>query len=107
MGLNLQLKRSIEVVEEVRVGKETVAENRTIWPIVKIKLFWALDSRFCSAQITPLAFLIIEQDREYALSIDGESMPINTILEMAPSLKDILEKCRKNHMKKGSRIIVS
>jgi|GEM_PF-635361 len=100
-------KRSIGMAEEVRVGKEIVAGDRTIWPVVRITIFWASECRVQAIQIIPLAVLIIEQGAQYALSIDGEPMTIDAILEMAPLLADILEKSRRSHSQKGSRIAVS
>jgi uncharacterized spore protein YtfJ len=107
VGLILELKRSIGMSEEVRVGKEIVIGNRTIWPVVKISVFWAFEKRIHAVQVAPLAFLIIEKDAEYALSIDGTQMTIEAILEMAPSLRDILVKRRESCSERGCRIVVS
>ena len=45
----------------------------------------------------PQAMLIVEPGRQYAIDISGEQMSIETILEVAPSLKEIVEKAREIH----------
>ncbi|MDD1762085.1 MAG: hypothetical protein LUQ59_07600 [Methanothrix sp.] len=106
MELILRPRRSFGVDEEVRVGKEIVAGNRTIWPVVRITIFWASENRVHAIQITPLAALIIEQNEQYALSFDGGPMTIDVLLELMPSLRDILEQAKKDLSRKGSRIVV-
>ena len=105
--LILRSERSVRVEEEVRVGKEIMAGNRTIWPVVRITIFLASENRVQAIQITPLAALIVEQEEQYALSFDGGPMTIEDILDLAPSLGDILEQARKGRSRKGSRIVVS
>ena len=105
--LTLRSKRSFGVEEQVRVGKETVVGNRTIWPVVRITILWASEKRVQAIQITPLAALIVEQEEQYALSFNGGPMTIEAILELAPSLGDILEQAKRGSSRKGSRIVVS
>ena len=104
--LILGTRRSFGVEEEVRVGKEIVAGNRTIWPVVRITIFWASENRVDAIQITPLAVLIIEKNEQYALSFDGGPMTIDAILELMPSLGDILEQAKRASSQEGSRIVV-
>lgn len=106
MELILKPKRSIGMSEEVRVGEKVDIGNRTIYPVVKITAFWGLEDRVHALQVAPVAFLITEMDSEYALSIDGTTMTIDSILEMVPSLKDILKKSRESQSKKGCKIDV-
>ena len=105
--LILRSKRSFGAEEQVRVGKETVAGNRTIWPVVRITILWASKNRVQAIQITPLAVLIVEQEEQYALSFDGGQMTIDDILDLAPSLGDILEQAKRESSRKGSRIVIS
>ena len=106
MELILRSERSVRVEEEVRVGKEIMAGNRTIWPVVRITIFLASENRVHAIQITPLAVLIVEQEEQYALSFDGGQMTIDDILDLAPSLGDILEQARKGRSRKACRIAV-
>ena len=105
--LILRSKRSFGAEEQVRVGKETMAGNRTIWPVVRITILWASENRVQAIHITPLAALIVEQEDQYALSLDGRTMTIEDILDLAPSIGDILEQAKKDSRRKGSRIVVS
>lgn len=91
----------------MRVGKETVAGNRTIWPVIKITILWASENRVQAIQITPLAALIVEQEEQYALSFDSGPMTIEDILDLAPSIGDILEQAKRNSSRKGNRIVIS
>lgn len=89
------------------MGKETVVGNRTIWPVIRITILWASENRVQAIHITPLAALIVEQEDQYALSLDGRPMTIEAILDLAPSLGDILEQAKRESSRKGSRIVIS
>ena len=78
----------------VLVGKEIKADDRTIWPVMKITILKTCEDRVQAIQITPLAMLIIEPAGQYAVSFDGEPMTIEAILELAAPLRDVLEKAR-------------
>jgi uncharacterized spore protein YtfJ len=78
----------------VFVGKEIKAGDRTIWPVMRISILKTCEDRVQAIQITPLAMLIIEPAGQYAVSFDGEPMTIEAILELAASLRDVLEKAR-------------
>ena len=105
--LILRSKRSFGAEEQVRVGKETVAGNRTIWPVIKITILWASENRVQAIQITPLAALIVEQEEQYAFSFDSGPMTIEDILDLAPSIGDILEQAKRNGSRNGNRIVIS
>lgn len=76
----------------VLVGKEIKAGERTIWPVTRITVVRGCEDKFQAIQITPLAMLIIEPAGQYAVSFAGEPMTIEAILELAPPLRDVLEK---------------
>jgi hypothetical protein len=78
----------------VFVGKEIIAGDRTIWPVMRISILKTFEDRVQAIQITPLAMLIIEPAGQYAVSFDGEPMTIEAILELAAPLRDVLEKAR-------------
>ena len=88
----------LPVVEtEFRVAKEMVAGNKTIYTVIKVSILKAEDGKIMGSWLTPLAMLIIEPGRQYALSITGEKMPLEMILELAPSLKAVVDKARGIH----------
>ena len=78
----------------VFVGKEIKAGDRTIWPVMRISILKTHEDRVQAIQITPLAMLIIEPAGQYAVSVDGEAMTIEAILELAAPLRDVLEKAQ-------------
>ena len=87
--------RLLEMDMRIFVGKEIVAGNRTIWPVMRISILKTCEDRVQTIQITPLAMLIIEPAGQYAVSFDGEPMTIEDILELAAPLRDVLEKARE------------
>lgn len=88
----------LPVVEtEFRVAKEIIAGNKTIYTVIKVSILKAEDGKIMGSWLTPLAMLIIEPGRQYALSITGEKMPLEMILELAPSLKAVVDKARGIH----------
>jgi len=78
----------------VLVGKEIIAGDRTIWPVMRISILKTRENRTLAIQITPLAMLIIEPAGQYAVSFAGEPMTIEAIIELAAPLRDVLEKTR-------------
>lgn len=86
-----------KVVTEIRVCKEITAGIRTIFTVVRTSILETEDGKILGSWIMPLAMLIIEPKSQYAISISGEKMSIETILEMAPSLKEVVEKARGIH----------
>lgn len=88
----------LPVVEtEFRVAKGMIAGNKTIYTVIKVSTLKAEDGKIMGSWLTPLAMLIIEPGRQYALSITGEKMPLEMILELAPSLKAVVDKARGIH----------
>jgi hypothetical protein len=83
-----------EMDMRIFVGKEIVAGNRAIWPVMRISILKTCEDRVQAIQITPQAMLIIEPTGQYAVSFDGEPMTIEAILELAAPLRDVLEKAR-------------
>ena len=97
MGLNMPELKPPKVKTEIQVCKEIVAGVRTIFTVVRISTLETDDGKILGSWIMPRAMLIIEPGSQYAISISGEQMSIETILEMAPSLKEVVEKARGIH----------
>ncbi len=85
-----------EIDLQVLVGKEIKAGDRTIWPVTRITVLKSFEDKVQAIQVTPLAMLIVEPAGQYAVSVAGEPMTIEAILEIAPPLRDILEKAGKS-----------
>jgi hypothetical protein len=76
----------------VLVGKEIKAGYRTIWPVIRITVLKICEDKVQAIEITLLAMLIVEPTGSYAVSFAGQPMTIDAILDLAPPLRDILEK---------------
>ena len=86
-----------KVETEILVCKEIEAGVRTIFTLVKISILATEEGNILGSWLKPQAFLIIEPGEQYAVSISGEQMSMEKILELAPSLKEVVEKARGIH----------
>ena len=86
-----------KVKTEIQVSKEIEAGVRTIFTVIRISILATDDGNILGSWLKPQAFLIIEPGEQYAVSISGEQMSIEKILELAPSLKEVVEKARGIH----------
>jgi hypothetical protein len=88
-----------EIETKIYVEKELTVGERTLHSVVRISTIKTEYGDLLGIWLTPLALLIVEADEEYVISLCQEKMSIETILKLAPSLKDRLETARK-----GSKI---
>lgn len=86
-----------KVKTEIQVSKEIEAGVRTIFTVIRISILATDDGNILGSWLKPQAFLIIEPGEQYAVSISGEQMSMEKILELAPSLKEVVEKARGIH----------
>ncbi len=82
-----------EVETEIRVAKELKAGGRSLYTVIRVSSLKD-EGRIVGSWLTPLAVLIIEPKDQYAVSITGERMRLEEIMELAPSLKAVVEKAR-------------
>lgn len=82
------------VETEIRVAEEILAGDRSIYTVIGLSTLKADDGKALGCWLVPLAMLIIEPGVQYAVCITGEEMPLEKILELAPSLKFVIEKGR-------------
>ena len=94
MELKMPELKLPKVKTEILVCKEIEAGVRTIFTLVKISILATDDGNILGSWLKPQAFLIIEPGEQYAVSISGEQMSMEEILELAPSLKEVVEKAR-------------
>lgn len=85
------------VETEIRVAEEISAGDRSIYTVIELSILKADDGKALGSWLVPLAMLIIEPGVQYAVSITGEKMPLEAILQLAPSLKLVIEKGRESH----------
>ena len=86
-----------KIKTEILVCKEIEAGVRTIFTVIRISILATEEGNILGSWLMPQAFLIIEPGEQYAVSISGEQMSIEKILELAPSLKEVIEKARGIH----------
>lgn len=82
------------VETEIKVAEEILAADRSIYTVIEVFILKADDVKAIGCWLVPLAILIIEPGWQYAISINGEEMPLEAIIELAPSLKFVIEKWR-------------
>jgi hypothetical protein len=97
MELKMPELKLPKVKTEIQVSKEIKAGVRTIFTVIRISILATDDGNILGSWLKPQAFLIIEPGEQYAVSISGEQMSIEKILELAPSLKEVVEKARGIH----------
>jgi hypothetical protein len=97
MELKMPELKLPKVKTEIQVSKEIEAGARTIFTVIRISILATDDGNILGSWLMPQAFLIIEPGEQYAVSISGEQMSMEKILEMAPSLKEVVEKARGIH----------
>lgn len=84
----------LPVVEtDIRVAKELKAGDRSLYTVIRVS-FLKNEGKIVGSWLTPLAVLIVEPKDQYAVSLTGERMPLEKIMELAPSLKAVVEKAR-------------
>ncbi len=78
------------IEKHILAGKEIRVADRVIHPIIEVLVIEAGDDLLGFRSI-PIALLIVEPGREYAVSLKGEQIALDEIYRMAPSLKDIVQ----------------
>ena len=97
MELKMPEMKLPKIKTEIHVNQEMEAGVRTIFTVNRITNIATDDGNLLGSWLMPLAVLIIEPGEQYAFSVSGEQMSIEKILELAPSLKGVIEKARGIH----------
>ncbi|MCX6675964.1 MAG: hypothetical protein NTW84_06075 [Methanothrix sp.] len=77
---------------EIIVGKKMEAGNRSLYPVIKVSILKTEQGRILGSWLNPVALLVFEPGGHYAISLEGEKMTSEQIIELAPSLKDVIER---------------
>jgi hypothetical protein len=80
------------VKTEIVVGKKMTAWNRSLYPVIKVSILKTEQGRILGSWFTPVALLVVEPGGHYAISLEGEKMTSEQIIELAPSLKNVIER---------------
>jgi len=83
----------LPIVEtEIIVGKKMEAGNRSLYPVIKVSILKTEQGRILGSWLNPVALLVFEPGGHYAISLEGEKMTTEQIIELAPSLKNVIER---------------
>ena len=74
------------LVKKTFVGRRIQAGGRSLWPLMQV-LIWEREEKVLIAQVKPFALLIIEEGKEYALSLTGQPVTVQELLESAPEIR--------------------
>jgi len=60
--------------------------------VIKVSILKTEQGRILGSWLNPVALLVFEPGGHYAISLEGEKMTSEQIIELAPSLKDVIER---------------
>ncbi|MFB3766230.1 MAG: hypothetical protein ACE14P_13425 [Methanotrichaceae archaeon] len=86
-----RIETDIKIGEPMRIG------DRVLRFLSRITILKTDDGSILGGWANPLAVLVCEQNKEYVLSFTGKDFTIDQLIEMAPSLGDILNKDKGIH----------
>ena len=73
----------------ISVGDPIEIDQRCIYPVARVL---ALKGCILGCMISPEALLIVEPAQAYAVSLTGQEITLDQLLEMVPSLWEMVEK---------------
>lgn len=76
----------------VEVGDALIIGNRTLHFLTRVSIMRTEDENILGGWADPLAMVVSEQNKEYVFSFTGQDFTIDQLMEMAPSLRDVLNK---------------
>ena len=81
-----RIESRVNVGEALRIG------NRTLHFLARVYIVGTEDDNMLGGWADPLAMVVSEQNKEYVFSFTGQDFTIDQLMEMAPSLRDVLNK---------------
>lgn len=96
-------KNRFEKTSKKVTGKPLRVNNRTLIPIVEMtyltrnqeKDLTLENLKFLGLLISPLAFVLVEDDREWVLPIQNEKIHLEQLIEVIPTLENEILEARK------------
>lgn len=79
------------VETSIEIGKARKIGKRTLHFLARISIMRNEDGNIIGGWANPLALVVIEGDKEYVFSF-GQDLTIKQLMEMAPPLRDVLNK---------------
>jgi uncharacterized spore protein YtfJ len=85
-----------KVQTRIKAGDPLKIGDKTLFPIVKFSIL-RNEREILGGWAVPIAFLVAENDREYAISFTGKMMTVKEIIKMEPSLRSFMDKALGIH----------
>lgn len=77
----------IDADEWISIGDAVEIKDRTIYPVAKVSI-QSCGKSIIACRMNPLAMLISEGGKAYAISLTDEEITLDRLLEIAPYLKE-------------------
>ncbi len=82
---------------DIKIGEALRIDNRTLYFLARVTIMKTDDGKILGGWANPLAIVVSEQNEEYVLSFTDKDYTIDQLIEMAPSLGDVLNKDKGIH----------
>ncbi len=79
---------------EIRIGKCLKAWDKTLYPLFEISTLRTEAGEVQASWIAPLAVLVVEPGRLHAVSLSGEKISVEKLLNLAPALQEVVDMAR-------------
>jgi len=86
-----EVKTETVIREALKIG------DRTLYPVIQVLTLKTKGQNFFGAWISPLAIVVVEPTQEYVIPLTDETITLEQILEMVPSLKEKTKKVQREH----------
>jgi len=90
--LKIDLGKIPKVESRITVGKALRIGNKTLHFLARVSIMRAENDKILGGWADPLAMVVSERNKEYVFSFTGQDFTIDQLMEMAPSLRDVLNK---------------
>ena len=86
--MRLEINDLEGIKTDIVMGGAIKVGDRTIYPVIRILTLGIDGQNFFGAWISPIAIVVAEPTRDYVISLTDETIALDRLLEMVPSLKD-------------------
>jgi len=90
----LKMRFIKEVKTETVVGEALKIGDRTLYPVIQVSTLNRKGKNFFG-WVSPLAIAVVEPTQKYVIPLTDETITLEQILEMVPSLKE--KKVQREH----------
>ncbi|MCP8304114.1 MAG: hypothetical protein H3Z50_01375 [archaeon] len=87
--------REVKTETDTVVGEALKIGDRTLYPVIRVSTIKREGEGFFGAWVSPLAMVVVEPAQEYAIPLTDETITLEKLLEMVPSLKEEMKKVQR------------